>query len=618
MSTKHWLLMACGVIISCVMMLPMYQAIGAPISQGTIPQPSDTPTATPTDTGAGNPTPTMTPTYIPPTSTIPTPIPPQPTSTPAPISGPDILCTHNPWRFTTNMTTKRLYHAAAVANEFIYVLGSYLYTGVERAQINVDGTLGPWQRVNQTLQPRFTPALVAVNGYLYALGGQGSDLDSVEYAKVNSDGSLSDWQFTSRMQSRRERPAAVAANGYLYAMGGDADPTGVERAQILSDGSLGSWEFMNHLNYGRSGRNAVVAHSAIYVVGDATTGQSDTIERATINADGTLSNWQTIGLLPVHREVPAVVANDNFLYVLGGYTNATNYNTVMRALIQADGTLGPFLFVDAMHFERQNPAALLHNSRLYVFGGADYRNANTEESVEWAELAALAVAQDYGMTINQGALFTNQTAVTLSITGRTGTTEMQVSNDGGFAGATWENCRATKPWEITRFGNSILPRTVYIRYRDTQGTVSGVFQDDIILDVTAPSGSVEILPIGNLQQQRQQPAIGPAAQGVRPTQNSSAESTVYLPLVSTQQTNCPAVGTANVTVNLTAQDDVSGVADMLISNSAGFACAVWQPFKATQSWFVPTGATTTVYAQFRDNAGNVSAVVEDMITLPPQ
>lgn len=93
-----------------------------------------------------------------------------------------------------------------------------------------------------------------------------------------------------------------------------------------------------------------------------------------------------------------------------------------------------------------------------------------------------------GVTINNGSLFTNATAVTLSITGQTGVMEMAVSNDGGFAGAAWEPCRATKDWMITSFGNSILPRTVYVRYRDAQGAVSSVVQDDIILDVTAPSG----------------------------------------------------------------------------------------------------------------------------------
>ncbi|MEZ4727818.1 MAG: hypothetical protein R3E79_11875 [Caldilineaceae bacterium] len=89
----------------------------------------------------------------------------------------------------------------------------------------------------------------------------------------------------------------------------------------------------------------------------------------------------------------------------------------------------------------------------------------------------------------------------------------------------------------------------------------------------------------------------------------------YLPLVAAYQENCPATGAPTVSLRLSAQDDVSGVSAMLISNDPNFTCAVWQPFATMQSWYAPTDTTTTVYVKFRDNAGNVSAVVQDTVTL---
>ena len=59
-----------------------------------------------------------------------------------------------------------------------------------------------------------------------------------------------------------------------------------------------------------------------------------------------------------------------------------------------------------------------------------------------------AAGREYGFLINQGALFTNQTLVTLTIGAGQFTSEMMVSNDGGFAGSQWEPYSSLKPWQI--------------------------------------------------------------------------------------------------------------------------------------------------------------------------
>lgn len=528
MANKLRFLFFCLVGLLLVSVTYSQQTLAAPLGQDTIPSPSETPT----DPNAPpQPTPTATPTLIStglPTATpLATPIPPQPTSTPAPTDGADQACTRNPWRFTTNMTTKRIYHAAVAVNGNLYALGGHEYPGVERALINADGTLGLWQRVNFMVMPRSELAAVAHGDYLYALGGvSGSATTATEFAQVQPDGSLASWQLTSAMNQPRAHFAAVAANGYLYAIGGDNQtPATVERARFNADGSLGAWEMVNQMNYQRRSRNAALINNFIYVVGDSTTaGQADSIERAALNADGSLGAWQVIGALSVNRFYSSMVATSDFIYLFGGYTSAVNYNTVLRLPVRPDGSLGPALFLDAMHFERQGPVAVAVNGNVYLLGGGDFRGANTEESVEWTSLAALEIPRDYGVSINQGALFTNQTDVTLAISGRTSAAEMQVSNDGGFAGAVWEPCRATKTWTITSFGNSILPRTVYVRYRDAQGSVASAVQDDIILDVTPPLGSVEISLSRSTLQRKVVPAVdrGSSAPAARPAGRPNA------------------------------------------------------------------------------------------------
>ena len=72
-----------------------------------------------------------------------------------------------------------------------------------------------------------------------------------------------------------------------------------------------------------------------------------------------------------------------------------------------------------------------------------------------------------------------------------------------------------------------------------------------------------------------------------------------------------------MTLNLAATDPApaSGVKEMRFSND-GVTFSAYQPYAVTAAWALSGGdGTKTVYAQFRDGDGNVSAVASDAITL---
>jgi subtilisin-like proprotein convertase family protein len=76
-------------------------------------------------------------------------------------------------------------------------------------------------------------------------------------------------------------------------------------------------------------------------------------------------------------------------------------------------------------------------------------------------------------------------------------------------------------------------------------------------------------------------------------------------------------GSRDVTVNLSATDphDATGVAAVRLSND-GVTFSPYQPYAASLAWTLPEGdGDKKVYAQFRDGAGNDSAIVSDSITL---
>ena len=195
---------------------------------------------------------------------------------------------------------------------------------------------------------------------------------------------------------------------------------------------------------------------------------------------------------------------------------------------------------------------------------------------EWREpYDTSTVGTDYGLTISNGALFTNRTEVVLTIAGKPETIQMQVDNDGGFAGVLWEPYTSHKTWQIIQYGNYVLPRIVYLRYKDLNGDVSATYQDDIILDVTPPIGTVSIASQPNGLQ----------------TMNST------------------------VTLSLNATDDVSGVDQMLISNQLDFAGATWENYATSRVWMLENN--TDVYVKFRDYAGNISAISSTGVPFPP-
>ena len=170
---------------------------------------------------------------------------------------------------------------------------------------------------------------------------------------------------------------------------------------------------------------------------------------------------------------------------------------------------------------------------------------------------------------------------------------MMVSNDGGFADAAWEPVAATKDWQLSMYDAAVIPRTVYVRYR-VSGGESPDYVDDIILDTAAPTGSVSIVA----------PEAMAAAQGLSPKQVAEGAFSLAMPL----SLRLHRLGYQRVTLELEASDDVSGVVQMRVGDDATFADASWVPYGASHATWARSTGGVTVYAQFRDRAGNESEV----------
>ena len=97
-------------------------------------------------------------------------------------------------------------------------------------------------------------------------------------------------------------------------------------------------------------------------------------------------------------------------------------------------------------------------------------------------------------SINAGASITSSPSVILDLSA-TGATEMLISNDAGFAGASWEAYATSKPWVLTS-GDGV--KTVYAKFRNAAGNMSSVVSDIVTVSTSGTAAVASNEPtLGN-------------------------------------------------------------------------------------------------------------------------
>ena len=294
-------------------------------------------------------------------------------------------------------------------------------------------------------------------------------------------------------------------------------------------------------------------------------------------------------------------------------------------------------------------------------------NQTSGSTMVYIQALADTIAPSGSVVINAGSAWTNSTAATLapSATDNVGVTQMQFSNDN----VTWSTLEpystATKNWTLAT-GNST--KTVYARYKDAAGNLSATVNDTIGLDGTAPvttsdavggqtytgAKTVTLAPsdsggsgLAGTWWQLDSTA-GAWTSGVTAVVAAPASGTVshtlywYSKDVATNTETIKSV-TFNVAAPVTdaiapdgsvvinagaawasstaatlapsATDNV-GVYQMRFSND-NVTWSSWETYSvATKNWTLASGdGAKTVYAQYKDVAGNLSAIVSDTIGL---
>lgn len=215
----------------------------------------------------------------------------------------------------------------------------------------------------------------------YALGAQ------VDGTTCDQTGAARD---AATLTSARTAATAVRIGQYAYVIGGEGtagDLDAVDRALINSDGTIGPFVALTKLQTARSQAACVVSGGYLYVLGGESGGAAiDSVERAAVNADGTLGSFAIVGHLTTPRAGCVAQRLGDGLYLIGGSGAGGALASIERAPIATDGTLGTFATTTVtLATPRANAGEACVGDDVYVFGGS---NGSALSSVEQAPVNA--------------------------------------------------------------------------------------------------------------------------------------------------------------------------------------------------------------------------------------
>lgn len=244
-----------------------------------------------------------------------------------------------------------------------------------------DGALEPWDVASPLNVARSRTALAAwapATGtrYLLAIGGgtaDGSSLASIERAIIQPDGSLSPWEFVEPLPSPRNE-GIVAQTADLVVLPGGFRPGGERRVLVaaLGPAGLGPWREAAPLPEPTLGGSALAIGTRVHLTIGNTTGSnwSPAAYSATVDSGGTIASWSTAPSLGVARYFGALAGDGHGgLIMVGGIMPAGSANSLEHSAASRAGSLLGWTPLGVLPAPTGAVAALGTRGAVYVFGG---------------------------------------------------------------------------------------------------------------------------------------------------------------------------------------------------------------------------------------------------------
>jgi hypothetical protein len=315
-----------------------------------------------------------------------------------------------PWKLNPTTSTAAASNIRnCVQNGFAYQIDDAATNDYYR--INTDGS---WTRMGNVPDPDVllgSMRCVSVNGYIYTLGGSGSNANTVYSAKPNPvDGSITSWTKLNPLPTASNlgrTGQVVTANGYIYMIGGDdgsAAQNTIYYAKANADGTVSAWTTSTVTLGATNGPGidtrlmAVAVNGFLYVMGgdDGSTSKT-TVSYIGLNKDGSLAgpNWSVGTALPAARSNAGAVFSNGYIYVVGGSSTPSTtagVSTVWFAKQNADGSIGTWnTSANPLPATRNQSSVITSNGYIYLSNGRDSAGTSST-AIYYASTARTLIA----------------------------------------------------------------------------------------------------------------------------------------------------------------------------------------------------------------------------------
>jgi hypothetical protein len=308
--------------------------------------------------------------------------------------------------------------SGAAYNGYIYIAagcGTYaLGTGncsattnnVSYAVLNPDGAIGTW--TNITSGAGSLPAnsgfggLVALNGYLYYMGGEnnsGTAQTAVYYSLIGAAGVPGTFNTASNvLPVAKTRLATAVFNNHIYVTGGSTSTTVYYSPALPSGGDITSaWTSTTAFSTGRSNHAAVAVGGYLYIMGgyDGTNFLSDVQYAPITISTGAVGSWSASLDLPFKMRQMTAFAAYGYIYLLGGATGTAStscLNTTFVATVNANGTTSSWSQGVATSYTAiEGNAVAYYNGYYYILGGNSCAGNANVTTVSYAGVQSQAI-----------------------------------------------------------------------------------------------------------------------------------------------------------------------------------------------------------------------------------
>jgi N-acetylneuraminic acid mutarotase len=216
----------------------------------------------------------------------------------------------------------RLDHVgAAVLNGKIYSAGGFVGGGVHKdgqdAAYEYDPASNTWRILATMKLGRGSPAVVALDGKIHAIGGRGADGKTVGTHEIY-DPATNKWTDAAPVKRTRDHAAAGVIDGKIYYAGGRTGAS-TDSTNFLDiyDPKTNTWTEGPPMPTKRSGLAGVTYKGMLLVFGGEVPRENRTNSENEA-FDPKANAWRTLAPMPAGRHATNAATDGNHVYLAGG------------------------------------------------------------------------------------------------------------------------------------------------------------------------------------------------------------------------------------------------------------------------------------------------------------